>query len=474
MLALVGGELRSLQRERSTVVLAAAMLFVLTLISILASHGDLRIYLFFAYVLVPLFTTATAAVLMSTDRQTGYAAVLHTAPVTPAAYFAAKFVAALAFGLLAVALTTPLLLLLALHAGTGMLGAVAPYLAAGALLAVFGAALGLLISCAVGRRGLLPSAFAGLAAAFGLALAPVFLMFLPPSLAEWGARLARLSPIIAIYEGGPPHPRDWATAAGQQGFLLIAYFAVVLAAIGFVVYTRLQNPDGWDTPRRNAIAAGIVALALMAAPLAVLDPPPAQPARPGFGAPFENPMGGLDIGFEALDGTAPLLRIGEPTLLRVRVGPGASPESGPLTSAQLRLESAQEAALSFEPAEIALGTLTAVPCGAQPTPDCGRFAAREAEVTVTLVQSYALHAEGIGIAAVLTTDQGTMAAFTHLQTAATGYAEWQSFAVAAATLALVAAPHFVRGATLGRRPEPTSAISERVPDAAPASFTRVR
>ncbi|HEV8359508.1 MAG TPA: ABC transporter permease [Candidatus Thermoplasmatota archaeon] len=481
MAALVATELRKLQRERTIVVLAAALLTVLALVSVLASHAELRMYLFIAYVLVPLFTTASAAVLVSGDRQTGYAAVLHTAPVTPMAYLVAKFVAALVFSLFAIALTVPLLLLLALHAGAAALGTVVPYLGAGALLAVFGAALGLLISCSVGRRGLMPSAFAGLAAAFGLALAPVFLLFLPPSLAQVGLQLARLSPVVAIYEGAPPAPRDWATPAGLEGYALVGYFTAVMVAMGFVVYTKLQNADGWDAPRGAGIAAGLVAVVLMAAPLAALAPPTPEPADAGQAAAFPPApgLGRVDVTLASLDGGPPAaLAVGVPTTYRVVVERGPGSEE-PLTNARLEFIPSGSALLRFDPPVLDLGTFPAPSaCDPQARAPCGGFAARDAVVAVTLEQVPRLHGGPSSLRVRMVTDQGTAHGFVQVEFAPTGYAEWQSLAVGLGTLGLVAAPHALRQATLGRRAEPAGARPARPdppsPPAAATTFTRLR
>jgi hypothetical protein len=360
---------------------------------------------------------------------------------------------------------------------------VLPYLGTGALLAVFAATPGLAISSAVGKRGMLGSAFAGLAAAFGFTFTPLFLSFLPRTFQDLGERLARLSPVVAMYVGGPPAPRDLGSAAGLQGVLFVAFFAAVFGVAGYVAYTRLQNPDGWDAPRSRILALGVGTLVVMALPLAFTEPPDDPLPRRGFEGRGSERIGGAEVAILPLGAESPQpdqefqLALGQSVRATVFVRLGFAGQEPDLTlrDVRLRFTSFQDggARVRVEPAELALGDIGLEPCPGVPDPRCRQYPPRSAEVTLTLERTPVLLGTPVALQVDVTTDQGNLTTFIgNLRSAPSGYQPWQSFVVGGLVMAAVALPHVARARTLGRK---TPAAPVALPSNPPkASFQRLR
>lgn len=477
--ALVRGDLSSLWTDKGALGLLGLVSLVLALAAIMGLAVDLGLFRFIAFVLVPVFCTAVGAVQVSGERSSGYAAVLHTAPITPRAYYASKLLVSYAWGLLALAIAVPYAFLLAMFAGAGSLEALLPWVAVAALLCAFSACLGLLVSVLVGKRGLLPSAFAGIGLAIGLTLAPLFLMFFPEAMRRSASALARLSPVIDVIDPasqGGIGVRHLDTAEGLLGYGVLVALAVVFAVLGYVIYTRLQNPEGWDAPSgRVAAVLAVGALLVLAPPLLAggdpfnVDPRAhesreTRPFELGFDARLVDPgepVGGMTGRFSEADGQARrVLRVGEPARFDLVLRGFAPTGLEELTDARVVLAAASGLQMRIEPPSHDIGTWSGAACRSEFAREAGgtclEFPEVRIPVTVTVTGVRTLRDEPLGglFSVELRSDQGRTTTYPAFQ----GRLDvdeppwWAPLVVYVMLLSGFAAPHALRARRLVRHP----------------------
>jgi hypothetical protein len=488
ILALARGNASALWTDRNTFGLLAVAGLVLAVATTLAAFSDLAVFRVVAFLLVPIFATSAAAVQVSGERASGYAAVLHTSPVTPAGYYAAKLLVALLWAFLAMALGLPFAVLLALHAGAGFLATLLPWIAAGFLLSAYSACLGLLISVLLGRRGLLPSAFGGIGAALALAMVPFFLGLLPDATREAAAPLARLSPLVDVLD---PRMglglRDLGSWEGAVGYVTVASYAILFAGLGYAFYARLQNPEGWDAPRPRVRAAVLLGALLVLAPVLATGPDPLLQAHPSGSTPppFETGRFTVDPEVRLLDAQGqPLhgavLRPGEALPLELQVG-GQATSNATLTDVRVRVFALSGANLRIDPTSFALDPWTPTPCGGGPirsagepsstgppggNPGCWELPPRTVAFTVTLLSLRNFRGDGFGglVGVEVRSDQGSLTMFPAADVRAASVDYWwgNAFLVWGLALAPFAVAQVARERRLGRKVE-----LRRVPRAPP-------
>lgn len=461
ILALVRSEFSGLVADRGALGLVAVVGLVLGIAAVLGGATGFANFFFIAFVLLPLFSTAVGAIQVSGERASGYSAVLHTAPLTPRSYYAAKVAVSFAWALLAIGMGWAYALFFAALAGWGVVAMALAWLPVALLLSAYSACLGMLLSVLVGKRGLLPSAFAGIGLALALALVPLFLQFLPEAMRESARGLARLSPLLNLLGSGTS-PADLATAAGQQGFAAVAYFAAVFAGVGALAYVRYQNPEGWDASPRRALPLLALGALLVVAPAAVLGEPPQEQGRAlpvGLSASVaglsaEEPVV-LDVGRPRT--FTLVLAVGEvrgeerPFIAQQAGGPS---QAEPPTLTHVRVRFPARPPLRAEPHEAALPDWGPAPCPAPAPSECVQYEERRVEVTLTLDALPALLGrarEGFFVA--LDSDQGTAMAFPGAQFEARPppYGWWWPLLVWVGLVGAFAAPQALRARRLGRR-----------------------
>jgi ABC-type transport system involved in multi-copper enzyme maturation permease subunit len=492
--ALVRGNLSALRCDRGALGLVAVGSLVLAVAATMGAFGSFHLFFFVSFVLVPIFGTAIGAVGISGERSSGYAAVLHTAPVTPGAYFAAKWLTAYLWACLALLLTLPYGLLFALYLGPEFLARFLPWIPVGLLLAAFGTSLGVLLSVLVGRRGVVPSAFAGIGVALAVSLVPLLLLALPTDLKEAAAPLLRLSPLTNLLEPrGNLVARTLATEEGWKGYGTIAGHAVLYAGLAYALYTRLQNAEGWDAPRRHVAGALLVGVALVVVPVFAIGGDPLGLETPDAGPSPGDVRSGpsfhvgawflpADPGASLEEGPQPVALVAHqaiPVRLVVRpegsfgaeapqAGPGAA--SGALTGVVITFLAQPEGVVEMSPAEVRVGTWPTEPCPGVPKErGCTRLAPMTFDLTATLRSRDNFQPGLIGgnVLLRIATDQGDLTTYPQQQFTLdpVGYPWWGAFAAWAAVVGGFLALHLERQRHL-RRKAP-AAVLRRAPAATP-------
>lgn len=512
MLDLVRGNLSALRCDKAALGLVGVGAMVLAVAATMGAFGAFAMFFFIGFVLVPIFGTAIGAVMISGERASGYAAVLHTAPITPAAYYGAKWLTAFLWTSLALLLTVPYGLLFALFLGPLFLAEFLPWIPVGLLLAAFSAGLGVLLSVLVGRRGLLPSAFSGIGIALAVALVPMLVGVLPEGMRDAAGWMTRLSPMVNVldFQQGLA-ARSLDTEEGWKGYALVATYTALFAVLGYVLYHRFQNAEGWDARGRHVAAALAVGFVVVLAPAAIVGGNPLGPPEPVSRGDPSGPellltsfllQPGQALPDFELGGIAEVgpvtLRPGEPVRMDVAFwgnqvpseGPGPRPGvSGeprptppPLTNIVVRFQGNNNFRVAVDPPEYRMAAWAAEPCpsitvgegnrsrtitGAER--DCFAYPAHVVPVTltVTAVPSFQRGHAGNLLQVRLDSDQGRTISWTQGDVLVDNpeFPWWATFVVWAGIFLGFAAPQAWRRAGLGRKPAPASAAPTVAPPA---------
>ena len=260
---------RQLGSPHSAISFVGSILFVGILFWLLSGFA-IDAFLSVAFLMMPMLILAPATAAIASDRETGYAGILFTYPVTATCYYAAKFLALLLLLGVYLLLLVPFLLLILLYAGMGWLGDLGRFAGWAVVETSFVAALGLFLSASFGRRATVASSYIG----FGLALLfvigpwyiPYYLQSLPSETASWLLRFLHFSPVMAALD-----ERGTGTFVAENplpAFLATASVVLILVALGLLVYRRFQSPEGWEVRRTKAapvIALGVLLLLVLPA-----------------------------------------------------------------------------------------------------------------------------------------------------------------------------------------------------------------
>ncbi|MFQ5919077.1 MAG: ABC transporter permease [Thermoplasmata archaeon] len=249
-----------------------AMAF-LGFVFVVMSSFQISIFLDLAYLYYPLFFLPLAAVLISKERESGFASILFTHPISIAQYYLSKFLALLLIVGVYILALLPYDVLIVVFAGPGWAVEVLRRIAWTLITASFAIALGLLISAALGRRATLPSVSLGFALALALAWGPFlgiqYLSAFGPSTIDWVLALLHISPLM----GGMDAFRSHGLMVGQPlySLLLSASLAAFLLLAGLTIYRRLQSPEGWEA--HASVRVGSLAVVVAVLVVAPLVPP---------------------------------------------------------------------------------------------------------------------------------------------------------------------------------------------------------
>lgn len=235
----------------------------------LFSTFSVVIFLDLAYLVLPLFLILPAATLVSRDRETGYASVLFTHPVSPREYYASKLASVQVLTGIYLLVLSPFAYLTIAYAGHGWLSEILARIAWTWVESLFAGSLGLLLSASLGRRATTPSIFLGLAIALLLSVGPFqiphFLGAVSPEFAKTSLAILHASPLMGAM--------DFFTIHGMYVSqpLLSLFPSLVLTGLllglGHFVYARLQSPEGWEVPESVQLGVlGIVVTSLVVIP----------------------------------------------------------------------------------------------------------------------------------------------------------------------------------------------------------------
>lgn len=230
-----------------------------------------QFFLDLVYLMLPLFFLAPAATLISWDRQTGFAGILFTNPITAGRYYLAKFLSIYLVFVLYLLVLVPFDFLVVVYAGLGWVEDITRRTLWAILETTFATSLGLLLSASFGRRGALPASFLGFAFALALVAGPVvvpsYLVGLDPSTVNVVLALLHFSPLMAAMDDlglhgpfiGNPFP----------SLAVTIFLTTALLLIGLTLYARFQSAEGWEVRRSvtSILLASTLAL-LVIAPLA--------------------------------------------------------------------------------------------------------------------------------------------------------------------------------------------------------------
>ncbi len=237
------------------------------------STWQVSLFVDFAYLIIPLFFVPLAATLISGERESGFAGVLFTHPISMAQYYVAKFLALLLVAGLYLLVLIPFDLLIITYAGPGWAVEILRHVGWTLIAASFAAALGLLISTALGRRATLPSISLGFAMAlllvFGPFLTVQYLGAFDPSTVSTVLALMHVSPLMSAMDAFGSH--GLVMAQPLYPLLLSIFLAVFLLLAGLTIYRRLQSPEGWEA--HMAVRVGTLAAVVAIVVVAPLVPP---------------------------------------------------------------------------------------------------------------------------------------------------------------------------------------------------------
>lgn len=257
---------RQLGSPHSAISFVGSILFVGLLFWLLSGYR-IDHFLNFALLIMPILILAPATASIASDRETGYAAILFTYPVTAARYYAAKFLALHMLLGVHFLVLSPFLAIILVYGGIGWLGDIARFAGWALLETSFVAALGLFLSSSFGRRAAAASTYIG----FGLALVfvigpwytPFYIMSLPAETASLSLRFLHYSPVMAALDqmgtgllvADNPLPSFAATVSVVLG----------LVVLGLLVYRRFQSAEGWEVGRGKAGLVVVLGVALIVA-----------------------------------------------------------------------------------------------------------------------------------------------------------------------------------------------------------------
>ncbi len=264
--------LRMLRSPASLYFFLGAMAF-LGFVFVVMSSFRISIFLDFAYLYYPLFFLPLAATLISKERESGFASVLFTHPISMAQHYLSKFLALLLIVGVYVLALLPYNVLIVVFAGPGWAVEILRRIAWTLITASFAIALGLLISAALGRRATLPSVSLGFALALVLAWGPFlgiqYLGAFGPSTIDAVLALLHISPLMGAMDAFRSH--GLIVAQPLYPLLVSASLSAFLVLAGLVIYRRLQSPEGWEA--HMAVRAGSLVAVVAVLVVAPLVPP---------------------------------------------------------------------------------------------------------------------------------------------------------------------------------------------------------
>ncbi|HWG91880.1 MAG TPA: ABC transporter permease, partial [Candidatus Thermoplasmatota archaeon] len=303
------GELHPLVTNKASFALFASVTGLLGLISMAFLYEAVELYFICAYILLPSFTTVFAATTYTRDRASGFASVVQTVPVTRAEYFVAKFLSSMTLGALFLVLTTPFTVLAGYFLGASHLWTSYGHVLLAALpLMAASTCLGLFISVALGRRGLLASAMTGFAVTILFAGISLMLREMKPAFGNELAmqreaesnflfallreitNLSHLSPFVNALDFYFAYPSGDALA--WKALFTMLWFALVFGAGAWALFAYLQNVEGWDAPRLWTLGVVAGVLVVGASPVFAIEYAaelgPAQPSAMESPTPYNH------------------------------------------------------------------------------------------------------------------------------------------------------------------------------------------
>ncbi len=264
--------LRMLRAPASLYFFLGAMGF-LGFVFFVMSAFQVAIFLDLAYLYLPLFFLPLAATLITKERESGFASILFTHPISMRQHYLSKFLALLLIVGVYILALLPYDVLIVAFAGPGWAVEILARIAWALITASFVIALGLLISAVLGRRATLPSVSLGFAMALVLAWGPFlgvqYMGAFAPSAIDTVLALLHISPLMGAMDAFRSH--GLVVAQPLYSLLLSAALAAFLLLAGLTIYKRLQSPEGWET--HMAVRAGTLAAVVAVLVVAPLIPP---------------------------------------------------------------------------------------------------------------------------------------------------------------------------------------------------------
>ena len=273
LLQLTWSEFLRMLRAPPSLYFFLGVLGFLGFIFFLMSAFQVVIFLDLAYLYLPLFFLPLAATLISKERESGFASVLFTHPISMGQHYLSKFLAlVLIVGLYLLALL-PYDVLIVAFAGPGWVVEILRRIAWTLITASFAIALGLLISAGLGRRATLPAVSLGFAMALILAWGPFlaiqYIGVFPPSAFDTALAVIHVSPLMGAMDAFRSH--GLVVAQPLHSLMLSIFLAVFLLLAGLTIYRRLQSPVGWEA--HMAVRVGSFAAVVVVLVVAPLVPP---------------------------------------------------------------------------------------------------------------------------------------------------------------------------------------------------------
>lgn len=253
------------------------------------SRTNLALFLFLSYVVVPSFLLLFVSGIVSGERKSRFTDVLFSAPLSSSTYLLLRVGMGVAVAAMYFLLVLPFTGLILYYGGFGWLSTLLEYWLLFLFYSLAMVAIGLLISVAVGSRGVRISSFASL----GLIVLFLFSPFaaspqvsgaFPRDGYEIYVRLLHFSPVFNAFGYSDMNewvvPRDASSLLVVLGGLSAAYFSLSALTLG-----KLQTPSGWTSGGRNKLFF-LLLLMLSSTFVPLVLAPDSQTREPGGGMGF--------------------------------------------------------------------------------------------------------------------------------------------------------------------------------------------
>ncbi len=287
--------LNAVSSRRVAAVLTVAAFLVATMLYIQGLE-DIAWYLTITYIFVPVLLLPVYVARTPAERQTRFALVLYTYPVSQQQYFFTRFITNILVGVAYVLVTLIFTLPLVYLGGPYWLNLLPSYLALSGGVIAATSAMGLFLGTLLGGQKLSVAAFIGFlvsAVAFaGTRIIRFAETVEPPAAATVILRLLHILPTV---------PAAGLLPLGSvpvQGDKLVRLAILPGLTIGFLYlahrsYVGLQGPEGWNVPRTRVAFFSIVAIGLLLSPAMLpveygrADPLVVSPTDPELGVTAE-------------------------------------------------------------------------------------------------------------------------------------------------------------------------------------------
>lgn len=234
------------------------------------SGTALNLFELSALILLPVFVMPISAAIFPRDRETAFANVVLSYPISRAQYFGGNALAAFLAGFIYLLLTLPFIVLLVVYGGPAYSSRWGLFVVAGANVVVAAAGLGILISI-MNPRQPTRSIFWAFGIGIVLAYAPNLLHAVTSAgnvgVVGWLAtNILHVSPVVNAYDWLDLHANLRSESQLVGPILVMSAQTLISLAAAFVIFSRFQGSDDWYRTMRKRAPVLVVTFLLLLTP----------------------------------------------------------------------------------------------------------------------------------------------------------------------------------------------------------------